>query len=415
MNASNPRPLADSLRGALERLDDLIDWERRDRRDLERTLAPVRCLLRAVGNPHRDFKAVHVAGTKGKSSTATWIAFGLGAAGHRVGLYTSPHVVRVTERVQIEGRDVDDEVLAQALNDVLDARAAAEDDALHATYFDVLTAAAFLCYSRCGLDWAVVECGLGGRLDSTNALRAELCVVTNIDLEHTEVLGDTRARIAFEKIGILDEGAALVTGPIDDEIGPVYREATERLSVADHVIVEACPTLREQNVAVAGAALDLLGRRGERASDGTALSAELVAGPLPALPGRLEVLSACGREVVLDGAHVASSVRRVLRELEIGSETVCILALRSDKDAESVLKALSGHVDRVICTSLDSAPFRPASELEAVAQRIGMTASAVEDPGEALARALELAGDGGRVLAIGSLYLAGALRPELDA
>jgi folylpolyglutamate synthase/dihydropteroate synthase len=131
----------------------------------------------------------------------------------------------------------------------------------------------------------------------------------------------------------------------------------------------------------------------------------------------MEILSSSGRRIVLDGAHVAPSIVRVLDETELDSSLtglpVCVIALRTDKDQVAVLKTLQGRVDRVICTSLDSAPFRSASELEATAKGLGLTATAVDDPAEALKTALELASRDGWVLAIGSLYLAGALRHEL--
>ena len=204
------------LERALARLDALVDWERRDRdAAMRRGLEPAADLLARLGDPHRRWRAVHVAGTKGKGTTSSLVAAGLARAGLATGLYTSPHAYRVHERIRIDGADVDDATLADALERALVAREgalAAGGPAGAATWFDLVTAAAFLIFAEAGVAWAVVECGLGGRLDSTNVVDGEVAVVTHVDLEHTAVLGPTRAAIAREKGGIVGRGATLVTG-----------------------------------------------------------------------------------------------------------------------------------------------------------------------------------------------------------
>ena len=210
---ARPDPSRERLARILARLDTLVDWEKRDRSPgMRRGLAPMEDLMARLGSPQASFRAVHVAGTKGKGSTASLIAAGLARAGFSVGLYTSPHVDRVEERVRVDGRDVAAGELAEALERAFDAREAAvagDTAADEATWFDLLTAAAFLVFQRRGVDWAVVECGLGGRLDSTNVVHGEVCVVTNIDLEHTAVLGNCFADIAREKGGIVKPGSVL--------------------------------------------------------------------------------------------------------------------------------------------------------------------------------------------------------------
>lgn len=418
MTFTHRKELSPGLKGALHRLDALVNWERRDRKDLERTLAPVLNLLEELGNPHTAWKSVHVTGTKGKSSTSSLIALGLKLAGHSTAFYSSPHVERVTERVRISGEEADDDAFAAAIERGL----AAQSKVMEATYFDVLTAAAFDLFARERVDWGVIECGLGGRLDSTNAVASEVAVITNVDLEHTETLGSTRAAIAREKVGILKPDSVLVTGiaPEDGEVWPVLERAAQ-LAKSEIVSVPlAGRTLLQSNLALAQTVLDVLGRRGFETTCGKLLTGELLEEGLAqrnALPGRMEFFSHLGTQIVLDGAHVAPSITRVLDETDrvesLRGKPVCILALRSDKDHHALLKTLRGRVDRVICTSLDSAPFRSASELEATAKGIGLTATAVDDPAEALSKALEIASSDGWVLAIGSLYLAGALRHEL--
>ena len=187
------------LAKAMARLDALTNWERRPRATMRVGLEPMIDLAARLGDPQNSFRSIHVAGTKGKGSVSALIEAALTRAGLRVGRYASPHVERLTERVSLEGREVDEASLARALDSALDAYEAARkagSPAADATWFDLLTAAAFIIFAETRREWAVVEVGLGGRLDSTNIVNGEIAVVTNIGLEHTEILGDTRAAIA---------------------------------------------------------------------------------------------------------------------------------------------------------------------------------------------------------------------------
>jgi dihydrofolate synthase/folylpolyglutamate synthase len=390
-------------------------------------LEPIEGLLERLGHPQRRFRAVHVTGTKGKGTTAALVEAGLRRAGLATGLYTSPHVERVSERVRVRGAEVADDVFAAALEQALEARAGAPagSPAAECTWFDALTAAAFLVFAEARVEWAVVEVGLGGRLDSTNVVHGEVCVITNIDLEHQNVLGPTRRDIAREKAGILEPGCALVTGVRAGEAPPEDDPATviERAAAALDVRILRPPvpdpgtSAFERNRALAGLVLDELGRRGLRGAGGAALSAALLDEPTAAsarLPGRAERRRVGRTPVVLDAAHVASSVALLLAELsrerEYSSPPVVLLALGRDKDAPAILKTLAGRVDRVLCTTVASGPLRDAETLAQAARTQGIVAETAPDPGRALARALTLTGDDGWVLVLGSFYLAGALR-----
>jgi dihydrofolate synthase/folylpolyglutamate synthase len=417
-----------ALDAVLARLDALVNLERADRSrgtpgaaairrvDLE----PARDLLARLGAPERRFRAVHVAGTKGKGSVAALVAQGLARAGFQVGLYTSPHVERVHERVQLGGalQAIDDTALAIHLARALDVRDAAVREstaARDATWFDTLTAAAFDAFAAAGVAWAVVEVGLGGRLDSTNALDGEVCLVTNIDLEHTAILGDTRAAIAAEKGGIFKRGAACLTGvqPGDAEAGDVLERAAAAVGAALVRVPQAGP-LAARNRALARAVLDALWARGVRAGEKRIGGHLLPDGALPGLPGRLERRLAEGVPVVLDGAHVPSSLRAVLDELEADSELpgfpVAVFGTARDKDLVGLLKALRGRVDRVFCTSTGTGPARTPEELLRGAAELGMAAEAVSSPADALRAALGRAQPDGWVLVTGSLHLVGAVR-----
>lgn len=424
---------APRLEAALARLDALVDWERWERVQgatvrMRVSVEPMRDLAERLGAPERSFRAVHVAGTKGKGSTAALVAAGLRRAGLATGLYASPHLESVNERVALDGRPIEDDLLAEALERALAAREAAlaaQSAGREATWFDVLTAAAFVAFREARMAWAVVECGLGGRLDSTNVLPPGPCVITNIDLEHTALLGSTRAAIAGEKAGIVKTGGLVVSGvgPAGDEAEEVVRAAARERG-AQHVAAPAAAgaTLEERNTALAGALLDALGRAGIAAALAPArpLGAWLLDPATVAaarLPGRLELWRWGETPVVLDGAHVPSSLRQVVAELARWPELsalppVVVFGTGKEKDAGGLLKALAGRVDTVLCTTAGRGPYRSPAELREEALRVGLAAEVHETPESALSRARELSA-ARWVLATGSLHLVGSLRPLL--
>jgi dihydrofolate synthase/folylpolyglutamate synthase len=416
------------LTEAMARLDALTDWERRPRKFMRVGLEPMQDLAARLRRPQDAFRAVHVAGTKGKGSVSALIEAALAYAGLKVGRYASPHVEAVTERVSLQGRDVDEPTLARALAEALDAYEQARGAgtaAAEATWFDLLTVAAFLVFRKAGVEWAVVEVGLGGRLDSTNVVNGEIAVVTNIELEHTEILGNTRALIAREKVGILKPGAVLVTTlPVDDEAGRVVQARADelgspviRVDQGDGVTIEAI------NDALAGAVLDELGRKGAAGRDGRPLGARLIDAETRAaarLVGRMERIDLeFGRSrvpVVFDGAHVPFNLAAVLRDLarfsDLAGPCVAVVALASDKDAAGFLTELKKRASTVVFTEPRSASRgRPASELAALAAALGLSSEVEPEPDRAFRRGLERADEAKAwLLVTGSLYLVGALR-----
>ena len=418
------------LAAAMARLDALTDWERRPRNRMRVGLEPARDLAARLDDPQKAFRAVHVAGTKGKGSVSALIEAALASAGLSVGRYGSPHVERVTERVSLQGHDVDPETLARALTPALDAYEAARREgtaAAEATWFDLLTLAAFVIFRERQVGWAVAEVGLGGRLDSTNIVEGEVAVVTNIGLEHTEILGATRAAIAAEKAGIIKPGAVVVTTlSHDDEAGSVVYARAETLGCE---VVRADPgpgaTIEATNAALAGAVLDALGRKGVRARSGEPLGAALIDAETRVrarLVGRMERFALEGGAralpVVLDGAHVPFNIAAVLGDLaldpDLAGPCVAVVALARDKDATGFLTELGRRATAVVCTSVPSAPRgRPAEELQAIAAALGIDAEVEPDPHRAFRRGAGLARQAGSwLLVTGSLYLVGALRSE---
>jgi dihydrofolate synthase/folylpolyglutamate synthase len=409
------------------RLEGLVDWERRKRASMRVSTDPARALLAALGEPQRGLRVVHVTGSKGKGSTSALVAAGLARAGLRVGRYASPHVERLNERVVIDGVEVADELLYGSLARALDAREALirERPEVDPTWFDVMTAAALVCFRAAGVEWVVAEVGLGGRLDSTNVLDGEVCVITNIELEHTAVLGDTHFAIATEKAGILKLGCTLVTGvPAGSEADRAIAARAAELGVAVRRPLSAPvepDTVAERNRRVAVAVLDELGTRGVVGRAGERLSGGLLdpaTALRAALPGRQERFRVGSVPVVLDGAHTPASVAAALSDLArdpaLRVRPVVVLGLARDKDQAGILKHLAPEAEKLVSTSVGTELHRTAAEIAEAAAAVGVMAESATPPRAALELALEHARSRGAwVLVIGSLYLAGALRPDL--
>jgi dihydrofolate synthase/folylpolyglutamate synthase len=416
------------LRQALARLDALTDWERRPRNTMRVGLGPMQDLAARLGDPQKSFRAIHVAGTKGKGSVSALIEAALARAGLRVGRYGSPHVERITERVSVQGHDVDEPTLARALNRALDAYEAARaagTPAANATWFDLLTAAAFLIFREAAVDWAVIEVGLGGRLDSTNIVDGEIAIVTNIELEHTEILGHSRAAIAREKVGILKPGAVLITTlSADDEAGHVLQTRADELGArVKRTRLDASAPIEQINLALAASVLGELRRKAVSGRSGEPVGAALLDADTRAaarLPGRMErfdlEIGPRRLPVVMDGAHVPFNIGAVLRDLvatpELSGPCVAIVALAADKDAAGFVAELGGRASTVLfCDLPGSSRGRSPVELKALAESLGLVSEVEPDAKRALKRGLELAARANAWLLItGSLYLIGALR-----
>ena len=325
-------------------------------------------LLGELDDPQRGLPAVHVVGTNGKSTATRMIEELLSGVGLRVGAYLSPHVRSWAERIRVRGSEADLEAVLKAV------RPAAEQ--LGATQFEVLTAAAFVAFRSAAVEAAVVEAGLGGRHDATNVLDAtRVVVLTNVALEHTDVLGDTREAIADEKLADVRPGCTVVLGE------PEWREAARAAGAAEVIVAEADASA----LAVAAA----------RAFTGADVPDQALAGVT--LPGRLEHRPG----EVRDGAHNPAGVRWLVEHLPPGDHTV-MASILADKDVEGMLSGLARLGPRFVATASSSGRALPAAELAALARRWFGHVETEDDPRAALARAHAL---GEPVLVTGSLYL----------
>lgn len=349
---------------AVEWVESLSPWPE------EFGLRRMRVLLDALGNPQLAYPSVHVVGTNGKSTATRTIEAHLANAGLAVGAYLSPHVRSWSERIRVCGGEADFERAVQRV------RAAAV--AVGATQFEVVTAAAFAEFAAASVDAAVVEAGLGGRLDATNVIDAPVVLLTNVALDHTDVLGETREEIAREKLAVAGPGATVVLP--DDEFAQLVPQA-------DVVAGGA----REAAEAFLGARVD------------DAVDVEL--------PGRLEWRS---ERELWDGGHNAAGAAWLAERLP-ARDFVLVVSVLADKDAPGMLRELRPFARRVVATTSSSPRARGAAELAEVAAEVGFPAvAAVDDPGEALERARELAGEEGAVLVTGSLYLLADLARRED-
>lgn len=399
-----------------------LDWLfARQRFGVHPGRARVHALLGRLGGPQHTFQTVLVGGTNGKGSTAATLASILQAHGQRTALFTSPHLTRFSERFMVDGRERPALEVQAALRQV---RPHAE--ALEASFFEVVTALGCLLFAQAGVQTAVMEVGLGGRLDATNALEPVLSVVTNVALDHTAILGDTHEAIAREKAGILRAGRPAVTAVAPDLLPILAAHGADLWAIGREIRLEARP-LGWQGWTVQ---LTLPGRRltlqtpllGEHGAQNAALAvsaavrlgvgeAALQAGAAQVRwPGRLEVLPWRGGQVVLDGAHNPAGARALVRALQgLGAgRRPLLFGATQDKDVAGVAQVLRAVASEVILTRARLSPR--AAEPAALAELFpGLPVRLAASPAEAL----DLLPPADLTLACGSLYLLGELRPLL--
>lgn len=404
-------------------------------------LSRVERMLEAVGNPHTEFPAVHIAGTKGKGSTAAMIEASLRAAGYLTGLYTSPHLHTFRERIRVGEHRIAREEVVALVEEIRPLVARMPD----VTTFEAITTMGFLHFARSDVDMAVVEVGLGGRLDATNVLTPEVSVVTSISFDHTYLLGDTLGDIAREKAGIIKPGIPTVSAPQraeaikaietvaqgrearlievgrdwDHQAGPAdldgqrftVRRITGGSSGLDgEYLIPLLGRHQLENAVSAIATLDLLRQRGFR------VAVDAVHEGLREVqwPGRLEILS---REplVVVDCAHnpySAETLREALAEWFPGRSWVLIFGASADKDIAGMLEALLPISDYTIVTRADHPRAKAPIELADIVAEMGGGAEVSVNVRKSLQRGLAMMDPDNGLLATGSIFLVAEVREE---
>jgi dihydrofolate synthase/folylpolyglutamate synthase len=398
-------------------------------------------LCTMLGMPQHRFGSIHVVGTNGKSSVTRMAAALLEAHGVATGACISPHPSRWSERVLIRGEEIGPAEFAAAVARTAESaetvdRALEEGEAV--TQFEVATAAAFVAFAAAHLDAAVIEAGLGGRLDATNTIPSRVTVLTSVGLDHTEWLGETELEIAAEKLAVLRDASTLVLG----RVGPEVRSLAERTAAergaalvlapedpGEKVLLSAAGAFQRRNFALAMAAAEAYLGAGGGSLD-LARVAEVAASLI--VPGRLERIAE-DPPTFVDVAHNPDGARALaeaLPEVSAGRPVVACLAVLADKDAEGIVAALAPALDRVVCTQLPAdgpksqlggsfsahRPSTPASELAAAFEAAGLPAEAEPDFAAALARARALAAGPppATLLVTGSHYVLGPARAALS-
>ena len=430
-----------------------VNYEQLSPKPSDLTLERMVALLERLGNPQQNLRIVHIAGSKGKGSTSAMLASVFQQAGYRTGLFTSPHLVRVEERIQVDGLSISKEELASALDQVSGAVAELEARSpgrLPVTFFEVATALGFVHFARRRVELAVIEVGLGGRFDSTNVCRPMVSIITSISIDHTQQLGNTLARIAGEKAGIVKPGRPTISGVRGGEARAVIAEtcrqrgsALQQLDGNFHYLHEPgqvweygqrLPRLQVTTARRSWPAMDI-GLMGEHQAANAALAVvaveqlraqglsiddgAVVAGLAGVRwPARLEVL---GRQplVLLDCAHNLASAQALIDTLHAsfpGERTggrSLIFAGNRDKDLGGMLHLLAGHFTHIILTRFDNNPrcVPPERLLELAPKTVPCTVCPTSEA--AWLEARTVAGPGDLICVTGSVFLAGELRPVL--
>lgn len=448
-------------------LNRFLNFERR-LEPTEYRLDRMERLKALYGKPDEAYRVVHVAGSKGKGSTATMIASILQASGRLVGLYTSPHLLSYTERIAIGGRPVDDAVLLPAASELADAMEGERPEDFPGgeapTYFELLTMLGFLCFRRAGCDDAVIEVGLGGRLDSTNVVRPAACVVTPIELEHTELLGDTIPKIAAEKAGILKAGVPAFSSATRPEALAVVRERAEALGCPLVVLDEAAslsgvtigrdgtsfrlePT--EVGVTPSASATVASAVRATVADSFAAWKGIRARTPLigvvqarnAAIAAMVSAYLGCGRDdierglasarlrarfeilegpppAVLDGAHTPDSMAAAASDFKaiFPEGGLLLFGCAKDKDARAMARVLGQAFSEVVITRPGTFKESDPAAMEEAFRSEGFSVERLDDTDAAIERAMRRSDATGRPLLVaGSFYLCAAAAPALDA
>jgi dihydrofolate synthase/folylpolyglutamate synthase len=399
-------------------------------------LATTRKLCEVLGNPQKKFKTIHVVGTNGKGSTSYYLSGILQAHGIKTGLYTSPHLVSMRERIRVNDLPIDEESLDRLIMQV---KAAAENVQVEPTFFEVLTIVAFLYYAEQNIDVAVLEAGMGGRLDSTAVADGNLIVLTSIGLEHTEVLGSTESAILKEKMGVAGSAQSIllngcrktfVLGGLNDAliaeakvfasshgcscVVPKIRNDIELPNLGQHYIENASLSLKAAEL--------FLQSSHDRSAANAVANKEILYNDTLALKvlatrswaGRMQKLMDCNgvTQFILDGAHNSHAVRRLVEALDKyypNQKFHCVFGALRDKDVGEMLKLMAPHVSHWHITRTPYPRFRELDDLQDELKKLGLNvASAGEFSREYLDEVKACVTDGSPVLITGSLYMIGA-------
>jgi dihydrofolate synthase/folylpolyglutamate synthase len=371
--------------------------------DLDKTWA----LCDHLGNPENSFKSIHIAGTNGKGSTAYLLAERFQAAGYKTGLYTSPHLKDFRERISINGEMIPE---TSVIRFVEEHKSQFMD--LGLSFFEMTVGMAFDHFRKSEVDIAIVEVGMGGRLDSTNVLRPELSIITNIGMDHMQFLGDTRAKIASEKAGIMKKGIPVLIGETDDVVDNIFRKHAEDVGSPLHFAEEMIEhqellsyhplaIYQYKNLRTVLAAIELMQARGWNVEKPTAKDPWQLSG----LQGRFQIIGKAPMTIA-DGGHNEEGIASLFQSVsDIEFEELwLVLGLVNDKDARKVLKLFPENAHYIYCQA-EIPRAMPADVLGTLGEEVGRPGMIVQDVKEAVEQARSSAGKHDLVLVGGSFFV----------
>ncbi len=432
-----------NYRESIDYLLNFADFERLPRSGVVYDLARVESLLHRLHDPHLGRRTVHVAGTKGKGSTCAMVSSVLTAAGLRTGFYSSPHLLTYTERIRVDGRNISEDDWAAVATSIAPFVADENADASHGilTTFEILTAMAFLHFRNVNADVQVMEVGMGGRLDATNVVAPDVCVITSISYEHMEVLGDTLAKIAREKAGIIKPGVPVVVAPQEPEaLEVIERIAREKDAPLIRVGMEV--SYREGSHDFTGQSFRVTGRRGEYdlripllgahmvqnataavaagevlADEGVEITAAHIGEGLRSVawPGRLQVLRK-DPWVVADIAHNGDSMRKLGQALKATfpyARLTLVIGFGNDKDIDRILDEAVRFADRAVIVASRHPRALPPEKIAAAFRKRGVEPVIATSVSAAMKTALEMSSPDDLVVAAGSIFVIAEVLEEM--
>jgi dihydrofolate synthase/folylpolyglutamate synthase len=399
--------------------------------DIKLGLERIEKLLEQIGNPQKDLRCIHIAGSNGKGSTASFIASILMEAGFKVGLYTSPHFVKFNERIRINGAAIDDEYIAHFIAEI-----ESHIELLKPTFFEITTALAFKYFQDLSPDYVVLETGLGGRLDATNVISPLASVITSISLEHTNILGEKIGQIAFEKAGIIKKGIPVFVGfvPIEAE-EVIFKRASDLKSKTvfskdfiekkkDHILLR----LEKKQIQIyktgltgfhqilnAGLAIKVFNQiTGE--SDISVINKGLMnVVENSGIQGRYEIISNDPR-IIFDSAHnpegIETFIEEFKREYDTYEERILIFGAMKDKNLEVMLTQISSFFNRIYATQPGYERAASIENLKEVGRKIGIEVSPLYDPVQYISEFCTVPGNS-CLAVLGSIYLLGEIKSKM--
>ena len=429
----------ESFDQAIQYMNSFMNLERSTDRYSEKTyrLDRVRKMLEMLGNPQNSYRTIHVAGSKGKGSTAAFVANAIQALGYKTGLYMSPHVSDYRERFTLCGSFVEDSVLIRTADEMKAGISDIEDP----TTFELYTVFAFLLFKNCGCDWAVIETGMGGRLDATNVILPQACILTPVELEHTKILGDTIEKIAIEKSKIIkhkvpvfvsfqkDEAMKVFKAEasdcnssiytLEDELEKITTRCTGKgqlasLQYKDGFKAEMCLEMPgDAQACNAALALLVIRKLGLYSKGVTEKALEHTK-----LPGRMEKIPYKGRYFYIDGAHTVNSIDLLMRSWkELGNDRkgICIFGCVEGKKDSQMLTEILPCFRKLVISRPGTFKKSNPSALYDTAKTVSEDTEVVlrEEARDAVEYALENSEEGELILVCGSFYLAGDIKEVL--